>query len=213
MVPASTERAGTDGYLYWLKFKYMQNEQAQKIAEEVFVLYHQYGNADYIGEPVSQIEHMCQAAQLAEEEGYDEAVILAAFFHDIGHLCEHIMPVKQMDGYGVVDHEKLGADFLREKGFAETIASLVENHVQAKRYLTYHFPEYYNQLSAASKQTLAFQGGQMTLEEAMAFEADPLFDLHIKLRRWDEKAKLEHQPLPALDKYKEMVIRHLLAQN
>lgn len=213
MVPASTERAGADGYLYWLKFKYMQNEQAQKIAEEVFVLYHQYGNADYIGEPVSQIEHMCQAAQLAEEEGYDEAVILAAFFHDIGHLCEHIMPVKQMDGYGVVDHEKLGADFLREKGFAETIASLVENHVQAKRYLTYHFPEYYNQLSAASKQTLAFQGGQMTLEEAMAFEADPLFDLHIKLRRWDEKAKLEHQPLPALDKYKEMVIRHLQAQN
>lgn len=191
-----------------------RNKQSgEETAALIIGLYAQYGNEDYIGEPVSQIEHMCQAAQLAEAEGYDEPVILAAFFHDIGHLCEHIMPVKQMDGYGVVDHEKLGADFLREKGFAETIASLVENHVQAKRYLTYHFPEYYDQLSAASKQTLAFQGGPMTLEEAMAFEADPLFELHIKLRRWDEKAKLEQQPLPALDKYKEMIIRQLLAQN
>ncbi len=164
----------------------MNKQSAEETASLIIGLYAQYGNEDYIGEPVSQIEHMCQAAQLAEAEGYDEPVILAAFFHDIGHLCEHIMPVKQMDGYGVVDHEKLGADFLREKGFAETIASLVENHVQAKRYLTYHFPEYYDQLSAASKQTLAFQGGPMTLEEAMAFEADPLFELHIKLRRWDE---------------------------
>lgn len=191
----------------------MNKQSAEETASLIIGLYAQYGNEDYIGEPVSQIEHMCQAAQLAEAEGYDEPVILAAFFHDIGHLCEHIMPVKQMDGYGVVDHEKLGADFLREKGFAETIACLVENHVQAKRYLTYHFPEYYDQLSEASKKTLAFQGGPMTLEEAMAFEADPLFDLHIKLRRWDEKAKLEQQPLPVLDTYKEMIIRHLLAQN
>ena len=62
---------------------------------------------------------MCQAAQLAEAEGYEEEVILAAFFHDIGHFCEHIMPVQQMNGYGVVDHEKLGADYLRGKGFSE----------------------------------------------------------------------------------------------
>ncbi len=188
-------------------------QSAEETAALIIGLYEQYGNEDYIGEPVSQIEHMCQAAQLAEAAGYEEAVILAAFFHDIGHLCEHIMPVKQMDVYGVVDHEKLGADFLREKGFAEAIASLVENHVQAKRYLTYHFPEYYEQLSEASKKTLAFQGGPMTLEEAMAFEADPLFDLHIKIRRWDEQAKKEQQPLPALGVYREMIIRQLLAQN
>ncbi|MBL7742834.1 MAG: HD domain-containing protein [Chitinophagaceae bacterium] len=181
----------------------------EETAEFIINLYRQFGDEDYIGEPVSQVEHMCQCAQLAESEGYDEEVILAAFFHDIGHFCEHIMPVQQMDGFGVVDHEKLGADFLRSKGFSETIASLVENHVQAKRYLTYHFPEYYNQLSEASKRTLEFQGGKMTLQEAMSFEADPLFELHIKLRRWDEKAKLEHQLLPSLDKYSEMIIRHL----
>lgn len=183
--------------------------QSEKTVEEIMALYHQFGDEDYIGEPVSQLEHMCQCAELAEKEGYDEEVILAAFFHDIGHFCEHIMPVQYMNGYGVVDHEKLGADFLRCKGFSETVASLVENHVQAKRYLTYHFPEYYEELSEASKKTLEFQGGRMTLEEAMAFESDPLFDLHIKLRRWDEKAKLENQPLPPLDKYAVMMLNHL----
>ena len=187
----------------------IQQAASEKTAEEVITLYRQFGEEDYIGEPVSQIEHMCQCAQLAEAEGYDEEVILAAFFHDIGHLCEQIMPVKQMDGYGIVDHEKLGADYLLSKGFSETIASLVENHVQAKRYLTLRYPDYYDQLSPASKKTLEFQGGRMTQDEAISFEADPLFELHIKLRRWDEKAKLEHQPLPSLDKYEAMIIHHL----
>lgn len=187
----------------------MNQDTKTEVVDEIMNLYKKYGDEDYIGEPVSQVEHMCQCAQLAEKEGYDEEIILAAFFHDIGHLCEHIMPAQQMNGYGVVDHEKLGADYLRGKGFSQTIASLVENHVQAKRYLTYHHPEYYEKLSEASKKTLEFQGGKMTLEEAMAFESDALFDMHIKFRQWDDQAKLEHQPLPSLDKYAEMMLAHL----
>lgn len=181
----------------------------EQTADYILDLYKQYGDDDYIGEPVSQVEHMVQCAQLAEKEGYDEEVILSAFFHDIGHLCEHIMEVKQMDGYGVVDHEKLGAEFLLERHFSENIASLVRNHVQAKRYLTYSDPSYYNRLSEASKRTLEFQGGRMSSEEAAAFEADPLFPLHIRLRRWDELAKEENQPLVPLDHYAGMMIRHL----
>src|SRR5687768_5489454 len=188
-------------------------QQIEHTITEIFDLYQKYGDEDYIGEPVTQVEHMCQAAELAEAEGYSEEIILAAFFHDIGHFCEHIMPVEQMNGFGVVDHEKLGADFLRSKGFSETISSLVQNHVQAKRYLTYHFPPYYEQLSEASKKTLEFQGGVMTLEEAMLFESDKLFDLHIKLRRWDERAKLEKQLMPPLQKYKDMATRHLKANH
>jgi phosphonate degradation associated HDIG domain protein len=181
----------------------------EQTADLVISLYEKYGGDDYIGEPVSQIEHMCQSAILAESEGHKEEVILAAFFHDIGHLCEHIMEVKQMDGYGVVDHEKLGADFLLDKGFSENIASLVRNHVQAKRYLTFSNEEYYNKLSEASRKTLEFQGGRMTAEEALVFESDPLFEMHIRLRQWDEKAKLEHQPMPPLQKYRNMMVDHL----
>jgi predicted HD phosphohydrolase len=55
----------------------MKQEQAIKVADEILSLYRLNGNQDYIGEPVSQIEHMCQCAQLAEKEGYDDEVILA----------------------------------------------------------------------------------------------------------------------------------------
>lgn len=184
-------------------------QSAPETADFIIALYQQFGDEDYIGEPVSQVEHMCQCAELAENEGYDEDVILAAFFHDIGHFCEHIMPVKQMDGFGVTDHEKLGADFLRSKGFSETVASLVENHVQAKRYLTYKSSEYYNKLSEASKRTLEFQGGKMNVDEALHFELDDLFELHVRLRLWDERAKEMNKPLPSLEKYRKMAIRHL----
>jgi phosphonate degradation associated HDIG domain protein len=191
----------------------MTSEEAQITVEEIFSLYKEYGAADYIGEPVSQIEHMCQAAQLAEAEGYDEEVVLAAFFHDIGHLCEHIFPSQSMNGYGTVDHEGLGGKFLREKGFSEKIARLVESHVAAKRYLTYKHPDYYNKLSGASKITLAQQGGMMDETEAKQFEEDHLHILFIKIREWDDKAKIEHIPLPSLEIYKQMALQHLVMQN
>ena len=80
--------------------------RAQQVVEEVFGLYQQYGTDDYIGEPVSQIEHMSQAAQLALNEGCDDEVVLAAFFHDIGHFC--VNDAKNMDGYGVIDAIRKG---------------------------------------------------------------------------------------------------------
>lgn len=177
--------------------------------EEIFSLFEKHGADDYIGEAISQIEHACQCAQLAEKDGDDEEVILAALFHDLGHICSKYTEGESMRGYGHQRHEKLGADFLRQRGFSEKIIRLVENHVQAKRYLCAKKPEYYRKLSEASKETLKFQGGPMTAEETTAFETDPLFRLSIKLRAWDEAAKEENVPLPDLNIYREMAKRHL----
>ena len=184
----------------------------ESTADEVLTLYQRFGEEDYIGEPVSQIEHMCQCAQLAQAGGFDNEVILAAFFHDIGHLLEHVMPAGQMDGFGVVDHELIGAEYLRQKGFSEKITKLVAAHVPAKRYLTYKYPDYFAQLSEASKKTLEFQGGVMGTEEAAVFESDDLHPLYIQLRKWDELAKLEQVPLPSLDYYRNMMVGHLAEQ-
>jgi 2-amino-1-hydroxyethylphosphonate dioxygenase (glycine-forming) len=167
----------------------------EQVVDEVFSLYSLHGAADYIGEPVSQIEHMSQSAQLAIQEGFDDEVILAAFFHDIGHICVMNNPGNGMGGYGTKRHEQVGADYLRSKGFPEKIAKLVESHVQAKRYLTFKYPEYYNGLSEASKETLKFQGGVMTDEEAHRFENDSLFNTSIQMRKWDEMAKITNVPL------------------
>lgn len=170
---------------------------AEQAIAEVFGLYERHGAADYIGEPVSQIEHMSQAAQRAMAEGFDDEVVLAAFFHDIGHLCGQ--GGANMGGYGVVSHERLGADYLRRAGFSERLAKLVEYHVQAKRYLTFSEPDYYARLSEASRRTLGYQGGVMSAEEARAFEQDPLCAVSLRMRHWDEQAKEMHVPLLDLE--------------
>jgi predicted HD phosphohydrolase len=156
---------------------------------------------------------MCQAAQMAASEGADDEMVLAAFFHDIGHLCEFIMPLEKMDGIGIVDHESIGENYLLTHGFSARIGRLVQGHVPAKRYLTFKYPEYYQRLSQASKETLTIQGGVMQADEAAAFEADPLFDNYIKMREWDDRAKLVNTPVPDLNFLKEMAVQHLMNQN
>jgi len=183
------------------------SNNTQTIVNEVFALYERFGHEDYIGEPVSQLEHMSQAAALAKEEGYDDEVVLAAFFHDIGHLCADA--AGSMDGMGNIDHEKLGADYLLERGFSERLAALVQGHVIAKRYLTYKYPEYYNKLSPASKVTLDFQGGIMTANEAAAFERNDNAELVIRLRYWDDMAKEINTPIDNLDYLKSIALKHL----
>ena len=183
-----------------------------KTLQEIFTLYEKFGDADYIGEPVSQIEHMSQAAQLAMKEGFDDEVVLAAFFHDIGHICVMQNEATSMGGYGVMSHEKIGADYLRAKGFPERVAQLVENHVRAKRYLTFKYPEYYNSLSEASKKTLEFQGGVMPADEAEVLEKDALFETSIRMRKWDELAKEVHVAVVNLDEMR-LKVRGVLNGN
>ncbi len=182
------------------------NISPNAVVDEIFKLYEKFGHADYIGEPVSQLEHMSQSAQRAMEEGFDDEVILAAFFHDIGHICVMSNAENNMDGLGIRSHEKIGADFLREKGFSERIAQLVEHHVQAKRYLTFKNSDYFKNLSVASKVTLSFQGGVMSAEEAIAFEKNPLFETSIRMRQWDELAKEIEIPVLDLNVLKEKAV-------
>lgn len=176
--------------------------------EDLFAHYRQKGNDDYIGEPISQLEHMLQAATLAQEAGADDELILAAFFHDVGHLCAPPSSA-QMDGLGVVNHEGLGARLLTTIGFSERVAQLVELHVQAKRYLCFKNPRYYRRLSSASKGTLQFQGGVMSSQEATCFQQHPLFKDILRLRTWDERAKVPDAPSLSLAEMEERAIHHL----
>lgn len=161
-----------------------RNVLQQKI-DTLFGLYTTYGHLDY-GEGVTQLMHMVQAAKLAQAEGFEEEVILAAFFHDIGHFLEE---GEEMGIYGKHDHDRMGGEYLVSLGFSDKMAKLVASHVAAKRYLTYKIPGYYEQLSDASKKTLEYQGGPMEAIAAKAFEEDALFDLYLKMRYWDDLAK------------------------
>jgi len=181
----------------------------EEIVNDVFALYELHGDEDYIGEPVSQLEHMSQAAMLARAEGFDDEVVLAAFFHDIGHLCAAGAEVGSMDGMGNIDHEKLGAEYLLARGFSPRLANLVNGHVIAKRYLTYKHPEYFEKLSPASRATLNFQGGVMSAAEAAEFEQNPDAALIIRMRYWDDEAKLQNTPVNNIPYLKGIAIKHL----
>jgi putative nucleotidyltransferase with HDIG domain len=162
---------------------------------------------DYIGEPISQLEHALQAAASGSRVGAPDEVVLAALFHDVGHLIAPDAP--QMDGLGVVSHEELGAELLLEFGCSENMADLVRCHVEAKRYLCHKNPKYHARLSDASRGTLAWQGGPMTSGEAAAFEDKPTFKHILALRSWDEQAKIVDANVPSLASYRAMLIAHL----
>jgi predicted HD phosphohydrolase len=94
----------------------MTSERVYKqTANEIIDLFEKFGDEDYDGEPVSQTSHMIQCAMEAMAEGEDEELVLGSFLHDIGHLLKHVEPTEEMGQYGVVNHEGIGAQYLKER--------------------------------------------------------------------------------------------------
>ena len=119
---------------------------AEQATKEVFDLFRKYGSRDYIGEPVSQQEHMTQCAMLAEKDGYPDEVILGVFLHDIGHLVGFDGDLPPMGDVGTNAHEIVGEQFLKDLGFPESVTSFVRGHVDAKRYLVFKYPDYHDKV-------------------------------------------------------------------
>jgi predicted HD phosphohydrolase len=72
-------------------------------------------------------------------------------------------------------------------------------HVAAKRYLCAAEPGYETALSPASVLSLKLQGGAFTPEQARRFEAAPGSAEAIRLRRWDDAAKVPGLKTPPLE--------------
>ncbi|KAL3260827.1 hypothetical protein ABHI18_004254 [Aspergillus niger] len=181
-----------------------------------------YGQGDYIGESISQLEHCLQAAHQAQKSGASPELILAALLHDIGQIIplsstkEFRMNLEpnnsnSTENVGRMGHETIGAEYLRSLGFSEKVCRLVESHVPAKRYLTATNKAYYETLSSASKKSLEFQGGPFKGAELEAFETDPLRDEMVKLRLWDDAAKVQgiEESTPRAGEYRDMIWVHL----
>lgn len=186
----------------------MDQIMAFQIADEIIDLYQKHGGDEYFGESVTQLQHAFQSAELAIAQNCDDEMVLAAFLHDIGHICVAEQEAETMANYGVLNHEKIGAAFLRSRNFSERLVKLVQAHVSAKRYLTFKDAAYFNQLSDASKQTLIYQGGKMSHDEALLFETDELFPQMIAMRKIDELAK-DDIPTGDLQIFHAMIVKHL----
>jgi gamma-butyrobetaine dioxygenase len=168
------------------------------IVDEVFDLFAKRGSAAYLGEPVSQQEHALQAAHLAFLEDAPGTLVAAALLHDIGHLLgtEDDAAERGIDAR----HEERGHAWL-SRWFVPQVVEPVRLHVIAKRYLCAVKPEYLQSLSTASQRSLELQGGPLPPDEAYLFERNPFGAAAVRVRLWDDCAKVPACEVPGIEHY------------
>lgn len=166
------------------------------VVDEIHELFEGGGGRQYGGERVTQLAHALQCAAAAEAAGASEPLIVAALLHDVGHLIHGLGP--RPAERGIDDrHEERGAEWLGTR-FGPEVIEPVRLHVAAKRYLCGVEPGYFEGLSPGSVRSLALQGGPFDSEGAAAFINGAHAEASVRLRRWDEAAKVAGLPTPAL---------------
>jgi phosphonate degradation associated HDIG domain protein len=164
--------------------------------DDIAFLFARRGAEQYSGEPVTQLEHALQSAHLAEQEGADDELVTAALLHDLGHLVHDLGETPTLRG---IDdgHQYLAVPFLRGL-FSDRVLGAISGHVDAKRYLCATRPGYHDALSEDSKRSLKLQGGVFSAEEAQAFIDRPGAPDAVRLRVWDDLAKVDGLATPPL---------------
>ena len=169
----------------------------------------QYGE-----EPVSEYEHALQCATLAEQDGADDELVVAAFLHDFGRLIVDDDELSDSLQHDVDDslqrkgHGEVGAGALKPF-FSDRLLFCVGQHAESKRYLCTTEPDYRDGLSAGSIATLEKQGGMMSASELTAFESSPFVADAVRVRRWDDGGKIPGMQTRSLDHFLELAVRHL----
>jgi predicted HD phosphohydrolase len=151
---------------------------------DVVALFAAHGAARY-GEDVTQLEHALQCAALARWARADDEVVLAALLHDLGHLVTR----------------------------APEVPGGHHGHEGAARYLCTVDPRYATRLSPASAHSLAVQGAALDLEERLALETRPWFGDAVRIRRWDDEAKVAGAFTAPLAAYRPLIERWLGPQS
>ena len=157
----------------------------------------------YGQEAVSQLEHALQCAHLAERANEAPETVVAALLHDLGHmLSAERTPVADQDALPAKDdlHQFVALPFLRSL-FPDAVLEPIKLHVDAKRYLCAVDAGYWADLSPASKHSLELQGGRYDDAQVRAFEDLTFYAEAVRLRRYDDLAKVPGQVTPPLAHY------------
>jgi phosphonate degradation associated HDIG domain protein len=171
--------------------------------QEVHDLLLRRGQKQYGLEAINQLEHALQCANLAEKAGETPETVVACLLHDFGHLlaAEREGAVKHNTNQDDL-HQFIALPFLRGL-FPDAVLEPIRLHVDAKRYLCLIYPAYWGDLSVASKRSLEQQGGIFTDAQAHAFIAQPYAEEAVRLRRYDDLAKVPNKAVPGLENYLE----------
>lgn len=173
--------------------------------DEITRLLRVRGSQQYGREAVSQLEHALQCAQLAEQAGETPHTVVAALLHDLGHLLAAEREQRADDSQHTDDlHQYVAMPFLRGL-LPDAVLEPIRLHVEAKRCLCCTELGYWDTLSPASKRSLELQGGALTFEQSQAFRAQPFAEEALRLRRYDDLAKVAGLSTPPLGHYVDML--------
>ena len=175
---------------------------SQKV-DALFAYMRRRGQSFY-DEAVTQLEHALQCAHQAGLAGGDPVQVAAALLHDLGHFLVDEHDERAHFLHEDLLHEEVGASYL-QPFFIERLTEPVRLHVPAKRYLCTTDAAYYDGLSRASKRSFRLQGGPLSAAEQAEFERNPHAQDALRLRRWDDLAKVEGLRTPGLERYREAV--------
>ena len=93
------------------------------------------GQSSY-DESVTQLEHALQTAHLARQAKDTDAAVVAALFHDIGHLLLDEQTGDPDFLAKDLQHEVVAAEWM-SKRFPDDVSRPIREHVNAKRYLSH----------------------------------------------------------------------------
>ena len=176
---------------------------------DITALLHTQGSKQYGGEAVSQLEHALQCAHLAERAQETDETIVAAFLHDIGHLLSAgKVASPTVEDHSDDLHQYIALPFISTL-FSDAVLEPIKLHVDAKRYLCAVDHHYWSTLSDASKKSLELQGGIYSDQEAAQFESNIYGQQAVRLRRYDDLAKIPGAMTPDLNHF--LAIMHRVA--
>ena len=168
------------------------------------------GHAQYGTEVVTQLEHALQCATLAKQENSTPALVTASLLHDFGHLVHNLG--EDAAERGIDDrHEHRALGYLKQI-FSDAVTEPIRMHVNAKRYLCAVDSDYWAALSPASKTSLELQGGIYSEAEAADFISQPYAKDAVKLRVWDDLAKVKDLETSNLEDFVPTIEKVILTQ-
>lgn len=156
----------------------------------------------YGGEAVDQLAHALQCATLAATAAATARAVAAALLHDIGRA-----PAVAAELPGA-PHERAGAAYCTRL-LGHDVGWIVGAHVLAKRALVALDPDYAQRLSPVSVRSLAAQGGPADAAATTRFRAHPLAEEAMRVRRWDDEAKVPGAPTESLDDLLNLALREI----
>ncbi|UNQ41504.1 HD family phosphohydrolase [Prescottella equi] len=171
----------------------MNDEHA--VLEEIAALLNSLRGV-FDGEEVDELAHALQSASHAIADGADDELVLASALHDLARS-----PL--VEGADGEPHDVVAREWLTPR-FGQRVGWLAGAHVAAKRFLVATDPAYAEGISTESVATLRHQGGAGV---DAAYVSHPWWPDAVRLRRYDDRAKVPGAPTVSVDEVLEVARR------